>query len=246
MIHLNEIDAGLKEHGGRFLSEFLNTHVTGLNVRKDSALICERSGRKYRVWVRISEHFELHGADGIVLSISEGHEDATEEHDMTNTQILYVPCKEDGTVAGEYEVEGFRRWSRAGRDNFDQLVTPRMNDDCTSGGELYELRDCANGHYGAITITIQRVNFQKRSGNYIIRRSNPDYDTSTVPPECYRTKLHSYGRDLRVINRHWVTPLDDEQGKPIVFEFMNSPPEVDPRQALRDVHPELPPWAGGF
>ncbi|KAK5719654.1 hypothetical protein LTR17_015281 [Elasticomyces elasticus] len=246
MIHLNEIDARLKEHGGRFMSEFLNTHVTGLDIRKHSALICEKSGQKYRVWVRISDHFELHGADGIVLSISEGQEDATAEHDMTNTQMLYIPSEEDGNIAGEHELEGFRRWSRAGRDEFEELVMPGMNGDCTPGGGLYELRECANGHYGAVTITIQRVKFEKRCGNYIIRRSDPDYDTSTVPPECYRTAPRSYGRDLRVINRHWVTPLEGEQGKPIVFEFMNSPPEVDPRQALRDAHPELPPWAGGF
>ncbi|KAK5703182.1 hypothetical protein LTR97_004131 [Elasticomyces elasticus] len=212
MIHLNQIDVRLREHGGSFIPEFLNTYVTGLDMNKHSALTCERTARKYRVWIRISEHFELHGADGDVFSVSEGHEDATVENDMTNTQILYVPCKEDGTIAGEYEVEGFRRWSRAGRHEFEEL----------------------------------RVKFQKRSGKYIIRRSNPDYDTSTVPPECYRTAPRSFGRDLRVINRHWVTPLDGEQGKPIVFEFMNSPPEIDPRQARRDAHPELPPWAGGF
>ncbi|KAK3629940.1 hypothetical protein LTR56_008821 [Elasticomyces elasticus] len=233
MIHLNQIDVRLREHRGSFIPEFLNTYVTGLDLNKHSVLICDRTAQKYRAWVRISEHFELHGADGIVLSISEGQKDATAENDMTNTQILYVPYREDGTIAGEYEVEGFRRWSRAGRDEFEELAMPRMNGDCTHGGALYGLRDCANGHYGAVTITIQRVKFEKRCTDYIIRRSYLDYDTSTIPPECYRTAPRSYGRDLRVINRHWVTPLAGEQGKPIIFEFMNSPPEIDPRQALR-------------
>ncbi|KAK3111511.1 hypothetical protein LTR53_013164 [Teratosphaeriaceae sp. CCFEE 6253] len=140
---------------------------------------------------------------------------------MTDTQMLYVPRQEDGTAAGKSVLSSFTKWSNSGRDNIQDFATPEPSGHLRPGLPSYTIRRCANGHQGAITVTLQRVNDERRSGNYIIRRSDPSHDISTVPPEFYRTKPHDANGVLRIINHHWVTPLAGEPGLPYVFEFMN-------------------------
>ncbi|KAK5676846.1 hypothetical protein LTS10_010610 [Elasticomyces elasticus] len=164
---------------------------------------------------------------------------------MTDTQHLYIPCDRRGSVAGKYVVSGFRRWNKAGKEEYEDFETPAANTDRMLDIDTYQLRECFNGHLGAITITLQRVKFQKRCGNYIIRRSDPNHDISTVPPECHRTAPRTTDGELRVINRNWVTPSQGEAGEPFVFEFMNTFPEAEERQLPGDAHPELPPCFPG-
>ncbi|TKA79837.1 hypothetical protein B0A55_02781 [Friedmanniomyces simplex] len=188
-------------------AETLNENVVsldGFGGRAHSSLICEDAGIQYDVSITITRYFDLQGADGLMLAVFEGNAQ-TDDHSMKDTQKLYLPRHSSGNVEGKYVVATFRKWSTSGRDTLQDLKIPQPNGtvprislhpqlnadtpliaDHTPGGEPYSLRPCLNGHQGAITVTLQRVKFQRSSTNYIIRRSNTEHDMSTVPPECHR------------------------------------------------------------
>ncbi|KAK1066090.1 hypothetical protein LTR74_007481 [Friedmanniomyces endolithicus] len=214
----------------RLFEESRNDRVVGLggnDGRAHSSIISVRAGTQYDAYVTIPGQFDLQGADGILLSISEGHAQ-NEDHSMQDTQVMYIPRLSCETVEGDYIVSSFRRWNASGRDALHNLKVPQLN--CkspyrTPGAAPRTLRPCPNANQGAIKLTVLRVNFKRSGSNYIIRRKNPDHDISTVPPECYRAKPRIVDDELRIINRHWVTPLEGEAGLPYVFEFVNERPD---------------------
>ncbi|KAK3075546.1 hypothetical protein LTR53_001076 [Teratosphaeriaceae sp. CCFEE 6253] len=189
MLHSNQIGVELCDARWRPIQEHLNDCVAGLDDyhgRAHSALICEDAGARYVVCIDISRRFDLHGADGVLLSISQGGATHTADHAMTDTQMLYIPRQGDGMVAGKSVVSSFTKWSKSGRDTVQDFATPEPSAHLRPGLPSYTIRQCANGHQGAITVTLQRVNDEKRPGNYIIRRADPSHDIATVPPERYR------------------------------------------------------------
>ncbi|KAK0303515.1 hypothetical protein LTR01_008070 [Friedmanniomyces endolithicus] len=227
------------------IDETPNDHIVGLEDsegRAHSSIIRVDAGTQYDAYVTIPDGFDLQGADGVLLSISEGHTQCG-DHSTENTQVMYIPSL-NGGVEGDYIVSSFRRWNVVGRDALHNLKVPQANGqshiiplpasdaaepfppaDQTSGVENYTLRPCLNANQGAIRLTLQRVNFKRSGSNYIIRRKNPDHDISTVPREYYRAKPRIVDDELRIINRHWVTPLEGKAGLPYVFEFVNVQPE---------------------
>ncbi|KAK0251410.1 hypothetical protein B0A54_09340 [Friedmanniomyces endolithicus] len=208
------------------IDETPNDHIVGLEDsegRAHSSIIRVDAGTQYDAYVTIPDGFDLQGADGVLLSISEGHTQCG-DHSTENTQVMYIPSL-NGGVEGDYIVSSFRRWNVVGRDALHNLRVPQANADQTSGVENYTLRPCLNANQGAIRLTLQRVNFKRSGSNYIIRRKNPDHDISTVPREYYRAKPRIVDDELRIINRHWVTPLEGKAGLPYVFEFVIVQPE---------------------
>ncbi|KAK0253540.1 hypothetical protein B0A54_16128 [Friedmanniomyces endolithicus] len=211
----------------RLFEESRNDHIAGLGdneSRAYSSIISVDAGTQYDAYVTIPDTFVLQGAGGILLSISEGHTH-NEDHSMQDTQIMYIPRLSCGTVEGDYIVSSFRRWNASGRDALHDLRVPQPNPDRKPGAAPHTLRPCLKANQGAIKVTLQRVTFKRSGSNYIIRRKNPDHDISTVPPECYRAKPRIVNDELRIINQHWVTPLEGEPGLPYVFEFVNVQPE---------------------
>ncbi|KAK1080536.1 hypothetical protein LTR33_005466 [Friedmanniomyces endolithicus] len=187
--------------------------------RAHSSIVSVDAGTQYDAYVTIPGSLDLQGADGLLLSISEGHTQY-EDHSMQDTQIMYIPRLSRGTVEGDYIVSSFRKWNASGRDALHNLRVPQPNREVP-----HTLRPCPNANQGTIKLTLQRVTFKRSGSNYIIRRKNPDHDISTVPPECYRAKPRIVDDELRIINRHWVTPLEGEAGLPCIFEFVNVQPE---------------------
>ncbi|KAK0934015.1 hypothetical protein LTR48_001428 [Friedmanniomyces endolithicus] len=203
-----------------------NKHIidSGLEkARAHSSIISVDAGTQYDAYVTIPSSFDLQGADDILLSISEGHTH-NDDHSMQDTQTMYIP-RHNGGVEGDYIVSSFRKWNASGRDALHNLRVPQPNANRKLGEVPHTLRPCLKANQGAIKVTLQRVNFKRSGSNYIIRRKNPDHDISTVPPECYRAKPRIVDDELRIINRHWVTPLEGEPGLPYVFEFVNERPD---------------------
>ncbi|KAK0933046.1 hypothetical protein LTR29_015358 [Friedmanniomyces endolithicus] len=208
------------------IDESPNDHIVGLEDsegRAHSSIIRVDAGTQYDAYVTIPDGFDLQGADGVLLSISEGHTH-NEDHSTQDTQIMYIPRLNSG-VEGGYIVSSFRRWNAVGRDALHNLKVPQPNPNQTPGTAPHTLRPCLNANQGAIRLTLQRVNFKRSGSNYIIRRKNPDHDISTVPPEHYRAKPRVVDDELRIVNRHWVTPLKGKAGLSYVFEFVDVRPE---------------------
>ncbi|KAK1059314.1 hypothetical protein LTR12_010033 [Friedmanniomyces endolithicus] len=199
-----------------------NKHIVDSGLEKGrthSSIISVGAGTQYDAYVTIPDAFILLDADGILLSISEGHAQQ-ENQSMQDTQIMYIPHL-NGGVQGDYIVSSFRRWNAAGRYALHNLRVPQPNPNWIP----HTLPPCLKANQGAIKLTLQRVKFERSGSNYIIRRKNSEHDISTVPPECHRAKPRITNAELRIINRHWVTPLEGEPGLPYIFEFVNVQPE---------------------
>ncbi|KAK0890522.1 hypothetical protein LTR91_016483 [Friedmanniomyces endolithicus] len=204
-----------------------NKHIVDSGLEKGrahSSIVSVDAGTQYDAYVTIPNSFDLQGADGILLSISEGHTH-NDDHSMQDTQVMYIPRLSCGTVEGDYIVSSFRRWNASGRDALHNLRAPQPNPNWMPGEIPHTLRPCLKANQGAIKLTLQRVRFERSGSNYIIRRKNPDHDISTVPPEHYRVRPRNVDDELRIINGHWVTPLEGEAGLPYVFDFVNERPE---------------------